>query len=215
MLIKRIESLCHIDEIMICLSDVVDSINQKDIFIHPSKDYIERIIKGFGVLFGAYIDDKLVGFASVIFPKNNHNNLGKWINLKDTELNRVVQLEHIAVLPKYQNSGVGSALFTTIIQTYQKSHQYLVSTISPKNISSLSLAFKFDQYIKKHCVIYGVERFIMCRCFDKKYTIKTFEALKVNNINKMCCLLDKNYTGISFTSDKESIIYAWGYYEKI
>lgn len=215
MLIKTINTVDYVDEITECLSKVIESIGDKDIFIYPSKLYIEKIINGYGEMFGAFIDDKLIGFASVIFPGNRVNNLGNWFNLDSKELEKVVQLEHIAVFPQYQSLGVGSELFAEIIKKYHNSYDYLISTVSPKNIKSLSLAFKYEQQIRIHKNLYGVERFIMFRCFKKKYVITKTIMVDVCNTADTIQLLCKGYYGLSFTEDKKSLILARGYYEKI
>ena len=203
-----------INEIVNCLTEVKTACS-KDIFIIPTKEYIEKILDGYGRVFGAFYDNRLIGFASVVFPKNGKHNLGTLLNLDKEELNKVVQFEHIAVLPEFQNIGLGSILLDTIIKEYKDSYDYLISTISPKNIKSLSLAFDFEQQIIKQLNVYGVDRYVMLRNLNKRFTICNSITIDIYNTAKIIDLLNNGYCGISFNEKKTAIVFARGYYEKI
>lgn len=195
-------------KISLCLNTVTVS-TCNELFIAPSLKYIATIISGYGHTAGAFLGHSLIGFASFVYPRRGKNNLGHFFHYSEEELLAVTQLEHICVQPKYRRKGVAEQLIYYLMSRTNYHTSFFFSTVSPQNTPSLSLAFKLGQRIVSYNVIYGVNRFIMCRQISKrdKNCEKALIEISRQDINKISLLLSCGYEGIAFGSQKKTIIF--------
>lgn len=205
----RILSNGDIKQIKNCLIIARKTRINENIFIIPTIDYINKIINGYGKSAGVFIADKLIGFASIVFPKKGKHNLGHLLNYNESKLLSVVQLEHIFVLPDYRGNGFAKYLIKYLLNDIDKRFSFLLSTISPQNINSLSVAFKIKQKIIKLVNVYGVSRYLMFANLNEsskgeelgRYFIHYQHIDKINN------LLVQGYKGVSFGNTKDTILF--------
>lgn len=182
----------------------------REIFVTPTLKYIETIIAGYGKTFGIYSNNILAGFTSIVFHKKGKNNIGHHIQLSDYDLLRVAQIENLYIRPEYRKKGLGKNLLKYSISHIENNNTILLSTISPNNTSSLSIAFELEQKIINLIHIYGVTRYLMFKDYLENHnSIKTNEIIEVHQTNylKMGELLHTGYEGIAFNKNKDKILF--------
>lgn len=199
-------------EVGTCLEAMASEFS-KEIFIVPTIKYIQTIISGYGYTAGVFDKESLIGFASIVFPKLGNHNLGYLLNFNNQSLLSVVQLEHIYLHPEYRGKGIALDLLDHLLAELEPKYKLLISTISPQNISSLSLAFKLHQRIIAFSKVYDVKRFIMLCELPNFQVYKKEEPtieLPTDEIDKIVNLLNLGYEGISFGSNKSTIKFLQG-----
>lgn len=205
----RIIDCNDFNQIIACLKVVVAEIEDREIFIPPSNEYIKAIIAGYGEMAGVFTEDTLVGFASVVFPRKGKNNLGHLLKLDIEKLVSVVQLEHICILNEHRARGLAGKLINFLLARLNTQYTILLSTISPHNIPSLSVAFKRHQRIVALIDIYGTTRYLMYQNLMQNFSSSNNPALeiKASNLTQIAHMLSNGYVGVSFSIDKSSILF--------
>lgn len=202
----------NLTHIMNCLNQLDEPYTDPHIFIPPTESYLHTILSGYGKIVGVYHEGVLIAFASLVFPGRGNHNLGRLLNFQENELTKVLQLEHSFVVPKYRGQGIVNQMWHFLISPIQQHYNYMLSTISPKNLASLTAAFKRQQKIVKLMEIYETTRFLMARELHKQE--KLYEksiCLSVDNYNEIRMLLNDSYIGWGFGHDKNSLLFArWG-----
>lgn len=207
--IVRIADYSDFDQIVKCLNSVVETLDDSELFVAPSPEYIHTILSGYGKTAGIFTNDRLVGFASIVFPRRGKNNLGHYLGINSETLLSVVQLEHFCVLPTFRGKGLAKKTIDFLLADLPSQYTILLSTVSPKNNQSLSIAFNKKQRIVSFINIYGKDRYVMC-CFlkdsaDNKYAQRVM--VKSINVGKIARLLKLGYIGISFDKTNSSILF--------
>ena len=193
-----------------CMEHLKKEKFDREIFVTPTLKYIETIISGYGKTFGVYSDNILAGFTSIVFPKKGKNNIGHHIQLSDYDLLRVAQIENLYIRPEYRKKGLGKNLLKYSISHIENNNTILLSTISPNNTSSLSIAFELEQKIINLIHIYGVTRYLMFKDYLENHnSIKTNGIIEVNRTNylKTGELLHAGYEGVTFNKTKDKILF--------
>ena len=151
----------------------------------------------------------LIGFASIVFPKLGKNNIGHYINMNNETLLSIAQLEHIYILPDFRGNGLAKKLINYLISKIDHKYTILLSTVSPQNVSSLSLAFNINQKIIAFTNIYNVNRFIMYRDLTHNLTYykNDFVEILTTDIHKIIKILNHGYAGIHFGINKSTLIF--------
>lgn len=198
-------------KIKLCLETIISELD-KELFVTPSIEYIDTIISGYGYSAGVFLENTLVGFASIVFPKLGKHNLGYCLNFKDEDLLSVVQLEHIYLYPEYRGKGLAKRLIFFLLNKINSKYSILLSTISPNNISSLSLAFSIFLKIVGFANIYGVNRYIMYRNLscNSECSNQISVEIQITKLNEIVNLLNLGYVGISFDYYKNFIRFIKG-----
>ena len=207
--IIRIVDYSDFDQIVKCLNSVVETLDDSEIFVAPSPAYIHTILSGYGKMAGIFTNNHLVGFASIVFPRRGKNNLGHYLGINSETLLTVAQLEHFCVVPAYRGKGLAKKIIDFLLADLPSQYTILLSTVSPKNNQSLSIAFNRRQRIVSFINIYGKDRYVMC-CFlkdntDYKYTQRVM--VKSINMGEITRLLKLGYIGISFDKTNSSILF--------
>lgn len=203
----RYLNLDDIDIIESCLTLIVNELDDDSLFISPSIEYIKKIIAGYGRIAGVLEKNQLIGFASIVFPHQGRNNLGHFLGMNKENLLKVVQLEHICIIPLFQNNGYAKKLLNFLLYDVSPQYNIMLSTISPKNIKSLSIAFGIGQRIFHHSTIYGVSRYIMFGdlSLSKWPEIKPIKEVSVLDTENIISLLHNGFVGINFDKTKSYI----------
>ena len=205
----RIIDCSDFDQIIKCLNSVVETLNDSELFVAPSPEYIHTILSGYGKIAGIFTNNHLVGFASVVFPRRGKNNLGHYIGINSETLLAVAQLEHFCVVPAFRGKGLAKKAIDFLLADLPSQYTILLSTVSPKNNQSLSIAFNRKQRIVSFKNIYGKDRYVMC-CFLKDSTNYNYTQrvmVKSTNVGKITRLLELGYIGISFDETNSSILF--------
>lgn len=205
--IKELSSL-DIEAVQDCLTYAHNEFKTKEVFAQPSLEYVQKIILGYGKSAGIYIDGKLIGFASIVFPGKGKHNLGHFLRFSSEKLMSIVQLEHIYILPPHRGKGFAKKLIIFLITNEVTYHEKMLCTISPLNIRSLSTAFSLNEVIVSLVNIYTAQRFIMSldlHTSQHSYYPETME-LPINNLVLIHHALCIGYVGVSFGSTTSTLI---------
>lgn len=96
-----------------------------------------------------------------------------------------------------------------IIDNCKLKYDYLLSTISPQNTASLSLAFSCGQNIVLFSEIYNVPRFLMFKNLKNDVVLELNSLLQIprENIYEIKQLNNTRYIGYSFNNTKQKICF--------
>jgi len=146
----------HLSSIMALQKIVVNHLNDPMIFEPASIEFIQRCLKNDGKMIGIIIQDQLIAYCAIYFPRHNDTNLGVDLSLPANILNKVAQLEVVAVHPDYRGNSLGLTMSNQALQIMKtlQFHQVCV-TVSPKNLYNLKVVFKLGFVIKKLALKYG------------------------------------------------------------
>lgn len=180
-----------LDKLIICKNEVIKELTPSNIFIPPNDTYISTILNGYGKIFGLLHDNKLIAFASIIFPKNGNQNLGKYLMFDDLQLKQVAQFEHGLVISTYRGHGLLKKILIEHLKYIEKDYSFFLSTVSPYNIPSLRTGFSLGQVIKSHIYYHGFERFILYKEFKHLFSFEN--AIKCNSIEELDIYLSNGY----------------------
>ena len=205
--IKELSPL-DIEALQNCLTYAYNEFKTKEVFIQPSLEYVQKIILGYGKSAGIYIDGKLVGFASIVFPGKGKHNLGYLLRFSPDKLMSVVQLEHIYILPQYRGKGFAKKLISFLITSEVTYHETMLCTISPLNKRSLSTAFSLNEIIVSLATIYSAQRFILSLDLSSSQHLYYPEAIElpINNLVLIHHALCIGYVGVSFGTTTSTLI---------
>lgn len=109
------------------------------LFLPLTVEEIKQMLAKQGVMVGAFVDKKLVGYHSVFFPEEDEENIGRDINLSDENLNLVFHLEASFVIPEYRGNGLQKIMSLVLLDLVREMqhYRYLCETVSPNNIASI------------------------------------------------------------------------------
>ena len=147
----------HLSEVLALQDLVCEALTDKDILQPLSEEEFEFILDGNGIMIGAFVDDKLIGFRALLIPPINEEHLGYDIGLQhESELKRVLYQEISSVDPKYRGFGLQKTLASVIMkQIDTNAFDYVATTVMPYNIPSLKDKFSQGFYIVSLKYIYG------------------------------------------------------------
>lgn len=143
---------------VLALQEVVyEALPDKDILQPLSEEEFLVMLKGDGLLIGAFVGEKLIAFRGVVAPKINEEHLGYDIGLvKESDLKRVLYQEISNVHPDYRGHGLQKTLAKVIMrQIDMNQYDYLAATVMPYNIASLKDKFAQGFYIVSLKYTYG------------------------------------------------------------
>ncbi|PES33900.1 N-acetyltransferase [Bacillus thuringiensis] len=137
-------SLEHIEQILSLQNIVVEALEDKSRLQPLSQEEFQYILKGNGVIIGAFIKNKLIAFRALLVPPIDDEHLGLDIGLPESELHRVIYQEISNVHPNCRGNGMQKILANVIMDELQKEdskYDYVCCTVSPFNIPSLKDKF--------------------------------------------------------------------------
>lgn len=119
------------------IESVVDSLEEKEWFAADSAEYILQILKeGTGIGFKATeaLSGRLAGIFMMVFPGRSEENLGRDIGFPDQELEKVVHMDTVAVLPEFRGHHLQSRLMRAAEEeAARRGYRYLMCTVHPEN----------------------------------------------------------------------------------
>jgi hypothetical protein len=120
-------------------------------FYYPSTaEIFHESLTGGGLIIGCWVEERLIGFRSIWYPRNHPENLGLDIGLHDpTQLAEVAHLERSCVIPEYRGNRVQIIMTRNAIALAMRSHcfRYLFSTVAPMNYPSMKDKFEANMVI--------------------------------------------------------------------
>lgn len=165
----------HLPSIMALQEIVIKNLRDPVIFEPASIEFIQHCLKTDGKMIGVIIKNQLIAHCAIYFPRHNNNNLGLDLSFPENILDKVAQLEVVAVHPDYRGNLLGLTMSNQalkIMKTFQFHHACV--TVSPKNFYNLNVVLKLGFLIKKLALKYdGKLRYIL-------YKNLTVETLSFN-----------------------------------
>lgn len=155
----------HIDKILKLQDEIIDNLEDKDIFAKTYKDEFVEIIRNSGEVIGITVDDELIAFGAMIKPDENEMNLGYDINLCKEELLEVAHIESTVVSSEYRGNGLQKLLCKSLEDIGKgKGCTIFCATVAPTNKFSLNTLLSLDYKIELEKEKYGgVKRYIVMK----------------------------------------------------
>lgn len=184
-----------------CIMRSYASMKNKEYFIHPTKEYLFEILCGKGKSYGTYLDNKLIGCASVVYEDKAITPLLEYQKIYNDN-SKIIQFEHGVILPEYQGNNLLEKMLKHICEElYFLGYRYIISTVHPLNFPSLVTAFKIHQRAICLSKFYNKNiRFIMIgkiKSIDKaKFT--DYKYLYPDQFSEISSILEKGYVAFNF-----------------
>ena len=127
---------------------VIESLMDRT-FLQPlSEEEFLFILRGNGLMIGAYDAAKLIAFRAMLEPEIDETHLGWDAGLDESELSSVLYSEVSNVHPDYRGHSLQQILGTILMKEIDRSrHRYIVATVAPFNIPSLKDKFSLGMHI--------------------------------------------------------------------
>lgn len=110
-----------------------------DLFRPVSEDRHHALLQGHGCSAGAFVNGRLIAYASAQFPVPLDENQGRAIGIADDRLDSVCQMEGIVVDPAFRGHHLARLLNEMrLCRALQSGYSIAVATISPFNAQSLA-----------------------------------------------------------------------------
>lgn len=184
-----------------CIMRSYASMKNKEYFIHPTKEYLFEILCGKGKSYGTYLDNKLIGCASVVYADKAITPLLEYQKIYNDN-SKIIQFEHGVILPEYQGNNLLEKMLKHICEElYFLGYRYIISTVHPLNFPSLVTAFKIHQRAICLSKFYNKNiRYIMIgkiKSIDKaKFT--DYKYLYPDQFSEISSILEKGYVAFNF-----------------
>ncbi len=151
-------SINNLKEILSLQELVYDALENKEILQQLTKEEFLYILKGNGIILGAFVNQTLIGVRSLLIPSIDENHLGLHVGIREDELDKVIYQEISFIHPSYRGNKLQQLLAKLIMNTLKQrdsSYRYVCSTVAPSNIPSLK--DKFNQRMEVWALkeIYG------------------------------------------------------------
>lgn len=202
MYMKRLylEDLPVIEQVQ---KEVIDSLPEKAILQPLSTEEFLFILNERGLLIGAFVEDRLIGFRALLIPEIDQEHLGLDLGLSEEELPRVIYQEISVVLPEYRGNRLQQKLAEVIMKelpNLEEKFRYICCTVAPMNIPSLKDKFLQQMHIGALKEKYaGMERYILVKDLEQptvRYEHHT--NVKMDDLERQRQLLAEGYVGIGF-----------------
>lgn len=153
----------HLSEVM-ALQEKVIAVLEKPEFLQPltETEYV-YILKGNGMMAGAFVDDQLIAFRAMLDPGEDDEHLGVDAGVPTEALPSVLYSEITGVDPAFRGNGLQTILGKWLMEHVDaKRYRYICTTVAPLNIPSLKDKFALGLQVVALKVKYGNKlRYVM------------------------------------------------------
>lgn len=189
-----------LDRLLELQTVVMKHMDKKELFAGLTRDEFLEVLDTKGITVGALVEERLIGFYSVLFPGLSDYNLGNDIGLDKEKLDSVVHMEGAGIDPDYRGNSLQKVMVRVCLDEALKlgKTRYICATVSPYNYPSIDHIFAMQLCIKKIKPKYnGVIRYICVRDIKKGALIDNDSIIEVpgDGLEKQAELLDKGYLG--------------------
>lgn len=202
MYMKRLylEDLPVIEQVQ---KEVIDSLPEKAILQPLSTEEFLFILNERGLLIGAFVEDRLIGFRALLIPEIDEEHLGLDLGLPEEDLPHVIYQEISAVLPEYRGNRLQQKLAEVIMKelpNLEENFRYICCTVAPMNIPSLKDKFLQQMHIGALKEKYaGMERYILVKDLEQRTVrYENHTTAKLDDLERQRQLLAEGYVGIGF-----------------
>lgn len=189
-----------LDRLLELQTVVMKHMDKRELFAGLTRDELLEVLETKGLTVGALIEERLIGFYSVLFPGLSDYNLGNDINLGEEELDRVVHLEGAGIDPLYRGNSLQKTMARICLYEALKSKKarYVCATVSPYNYPSIDHIFAMQLCISNIKPKYnGMIRYICYKDLQKGVLIDKTSIIDVagDDIENQKRLLETGYLG--------------------
>ena len=189
----------------------LEELNNSDILQPLEPSEFEYILKGNGLMIGAFTNEQLIAFRALLIPPiDEEEHLGLFLGLEN-KLDEIMYQEISVVHPLYRGNQLQQKLATLIMEELTKeahSFTYICATVAPYNIPSLKDKFKQNMMVGALIDIYGGKlRYVFYKKINKsddckwllEITVPTFE------VSKQKQLLNDGWIGVQLVEADDTI----------
>lgn len=197
--------LQHLQEIENLQVEVYESLVDQSILQPLTSEEFEYILKGNGMMIGAYVGQELIAFRALLNPPVDNEHLGYDCGITEDAFNRVLYQEISNVSPKYRGFGLQKILANIIMsQIDLAKYDYVCSTVKPYNIPSLKDKFAQGLVVKGLKIKYVDKlRYIFFKDLRQELPIfKEKKTISMDDTVGQQQLLKQGYTGTSMYEDQ-------------
>ncbi|MDV6379164.1 GNAT family N-acetyltransferase [Sporosarcina sp. GW1-11] len=171
----------QLPEIM-ALQETVVAVLEKPEFLQPltEADYL-YILKGNGMMAGAFVDDKLIAFRAMLDPGEDDEHLGVDAEVPTEQLTSVLYSEITGVDPAFRGNGLQTILGKWLMEHVDADrYRYICTTVAPYNIPSLKDKFALGLQVAALKVKYGNKlRYILIKDLEASVQTKAKQEQRV------------------------------------
>ncbi|WP_242297347.1 GNAT family N-acetyltransferase [Bacillus cereus group sp. BfR-BA-01382] len=209
-------SLEHIEQILSLQNIVVEALEDKSRLQPLSQEEFQYILKGNGMMIGAFIENELIAFRALLVPPIDDEHLGLDIGLPESELHRVIYQEISNVHPNCRGNGMQKILANVIMDELQKEdskHDYVCCTVAPFNIPSLKDKFAQGMEIAVLKEKYGDSlRYVFVKKLrgDNERDWTDVQSILMSDASGQQALLSEGYRGYEMEKTADTFIVKFG-----
>ncbi|MCC2539759.1 GNAT family N-acetyltransferase [Bacillus thuringiensis] len=209
-------SLEHIEQILSLQNIVVEALEDKNRLQPLSQEEFQYILKGNGMMIGAFIENELIAFRALLVPPIDDEHLGLDIGLPESELHRVIYQEISNVHPNCRGNGMQKILANVIMDELQKEdskYDYVCCTVAPFNIPSLKDKFAQGMEIAVLKEKYGGSlRYVFVKklCGDNERDWTDIQSILMSDASGQQALLLEGYRGYEMEKVDEEFVVKFG-----
>ncbi|HDR4861305.1 GNAT family N-acetyltransferase [Bacillus cereus] len=209
-------SLEHIEQILSLQNIVVEALEDKSRLQPLSQEEFQYILKGNGMMIGAFIENELIAFRALLVPPIDDEHLGLDIGLPENELHRVIYQEISNVHPNCRGNGMQKILANVIMDELQKEdskYDYVCCTVAPFNIPSLKDKFAQGMEIAVLKEKYGGSlRYVFVKKLrgDNERDWTDVQSILMSDASGQQTLLSEGYRGYEMEKTADTFIVKFG-----
>lgn len=163
--LKKLD-LSYIDKIMKLQEEVVEGLENKEVYYSSSKEEFEKIIKELGEIIGyVTLDNELISLGVYCKYGLDKENYGYDIDLKGDELLKVSHIESTIVKKEYRGNNLQKAMCLKLEEIGKnKGSKIMMATASPYNPYSVNTFKSLGYKIVKDKIKYsGLRRYVFMK----------------------------------------------------
>lgn len=171
----------QLPEVLALQERVIAVLDQPE-FLEPlAVEEFVYILRGNGMMAGAYVDDRLIAFRAMLDPGEDDEHLGIDAGIASDELSNVLYSEISGVDPDFRGHGLQTALGKWLMEHVESDrYRYICTTVAPLNIPSLKDKFALGLRIKALKYKYGNKlRYILFKDLQKPFPVKSIQLQPV------------------------------------
>jgi hypothetical protein len=181
----------------------------KTICLPSSEHDWKMMLGGEGVVVGAFVDRKLIGYVAALFPGNSEANLAKYTDLDPSLWEDTCNLELCYVHPDFQRNSLQITMTGPVIKKLKEydNWKYILTTVHPFNYASMTDVFLHNIYIVKLRKMYnGLWRYVFMQ--DYNYSIipdrENYISVESSDFERQIELLNDGYIGFKLHKDEQN-----------
>lgn len=200
-------SEADVDRLWTLQSEVIQALENPSSLQPLSKEEFMHILKGNGLMIGAFHDERLIAFRAMLYPQvDEEEHLAADAQIPQVEWSKVVYSEISNVHPLYRGYSLQKKLGHIIFDLIDRDqYRYVCATVAPFNIASLLDKFAQGMTIVALKEKYnGRLRYILLRDYNtlEKACLKSC-LVRMDDTVQQQQLLENDWQGVSLQQEQD------------